>query len=39
MLIVVGAVSQRLPQQRRVVKADAQGPLKLLERLVGLSFP
>jgi hypothetical protein len=37
MLVVVGAMGQRLPQQGRVVEADAKRPLKSLERLVGLS--
>ena len=39
MLVVVRPVGQRLPEQGRVMEADAQRPLKLLERLVGRSFP
>ena len=35
-LVVVGAMGQRLPKQRRVVEADAERPLESLERLVGL---
>jgi hypothetical protein len=36
-LVVVGAMGQRLPEQGDVVEADAQRPLEFLYRLVGLS--
>jgi hypothetical protein len=37
MLIVVGAMRQRLPQQANVVESDAKRALELLKRLVSLS--
>jgi hypothetical protein len=37
MLVVVGAMGQRLPEQRNVMKSDAERSLEFLERLVSLS--
>lgn len=37
MLVVVGAMRQRLPKQGDVVKTDAKRPLEFLEGLVRLS--
>lgn len=36
MLVVIGAMGERLPQQRDVVKADTKCPLEFVERLVRL---
>ena len=37
MLVVIGAMRERLPEQRQIVKTDAQRPLEFLEWLVRLS--